>query len=210
MDSERWAILGPSGSGKTTLLRLIAGLERADVGTVHMKGRLLNNCLPKERGVSLLFQNSTLLPHLDVREHLELPVRLARGSLADAESRIQGLADAFELGPILHRRPADLSAGEKHRVELARCLVRQPAVWLLDEPTSHLDAPLRRRSRQIILEQSRSAGVPILLVTHDVQDAEALAERVLILDGGRVVQMGTLEELRARPASSVVRELLAL
>ena len=199
-------VVGPSGSGKSTLLRLIAGLEAPSEGAVWVGGREVTAVAPHRRGVAMLFQSYALFPHLDVAANIGFGLR-ARGE-AGADERVREAAQRLGLAELLGRRPAELSGGERQRVALARALVARPDVLLLDEPLSNLDAPLRAAGRDEIRRVHESTGVTTVHVTHDQDEALVLGDLVAVLDRGRVEQVGTPEEVYARPASTFVAGFL--
>jgi ABC-type sugar transport system ATPase subunit len=194
------AVLGPSGSGKTTLLRAIAGLEPVDAGRVLIDGADQASVAPARRGVAMVFQSFALFPHLSVERNIAFGVR-ARGERTDG---VLETARSLRLEGLLERRPGELSGGERQRVALARALVAGPRVLLLDEPLSNLDAQLRASARTEIRRVQERTGVTTLHVTHDQDEALALGHRVAVLHEGRVVQVGTPDELWERPASTWV------
>ncbi len=192
------AVLGPSGAGKSTLLRAIAGLERLAGGRVAIDGADQASVAPARRGVAMVFQSFALFPHLSVERNIAFGLRARRESVA----HVVDTARSLGLEPLLDRRPGELSGGERQRVALARALVADPRVLLLDEPLSNLDAQLRAGARTEIRRVQERAGVTTLHVTHDQDEALALGHRVAVLHEGRVVQVGTPDELWERPAST--------
>jgi len=197
---ELMAVLGPSGSGKSTLLRAIAGLEPVAAGRVLIDGADQSAVAPARRGVAMVFQSFALFPHLDVERNIAFGLR-ARGEATDA---VLETARSLRLDGLLDRRPSELSGGERQRVALARALVAGPRVLLLDEPLSNLDAQLRASARTEIRRVQERTGMTTLHVTHDQDEALALGHRVAVLHEGRVVQIGTPDELWERPASTWV------
>ncbi len=196
------AILGPSGCGKSTLLRLLAGLERADAGRIIVDGEDVSGLPPERRGIGLVFQDFALFPSLSVRRNIEYGPRMKGMPRAERAREAEALAAAFEIGRLLDRNPASLSGGEQQRVALARTLAAGPRLVLLDEPLSSLDAGLRRRLRSEIAERLRAAGLMALHVTHDVEEALAMADKVFLMGQGRIVESGSPEELYANPATA--------
>ena len=182
---ERLAVVGPSGGGKTTLLRLAAGLETPTSGEVRLGGRLVTEIPPEERSVAMAFQVPALYPHLTVRGSLAFPLRYHPAP--DAEQRIRDTAVSLDIAGLLDRMPHELSGGQRQRVALGRCLVRRPAVLLLDEPLSQLDVPLRAAVREVILGACREWGTTVMWVTHDPAEAAAVGDRVAEMRGGRLV-----------------------
>jgi len=175
------AVVGPSGGGKTTLLRLAAGLEEPTSGEVRLGGRVVTAIPPERRGVAMAFQIPALYPHLTARDNLAFGLRYQSVPAAEAMQRVSAAAAALDIAGLLDRMPHELSGGERQRVALGRCLVRRPAVLLLDEPLAHLDVPLRTAVREAIVRATREWGTTVLWVTHDPAEAAAL--------GGRVVEM---------------------
>jgi len=198
-DGELLAILGPSGSGKTTLLRLVAGLERADAGTVTLGGEDVTALEPARRDVGMVFQGHALFPHLTVRRNVSYGLEARGASPRDAAPRVEETAARLGIADLLERRPGRLSGGERQRVALARALVRSPRALLLDEPLSSLDAPLRTELRREIARLHRELGLTILHVTHDQAEALALGDRVAVLRDGALEQVGTPAEVYERP-----------
>ena len=198
-DGELLAVLGPSGSGKTTLLRLVAGLERADAGSVHIGGRDVTALAPAFRDVGMVFQGHALFPHLTVRRNISYGLEARGTSAREAGPRVEEVAARLGISELLERRPGRLSGGERQRVGLARALVREPSVLLLDEPLSSLDAPLRAELRREIARLHRELGLTILHVTHDQAEALALGDRIAVLRDGALDQVGSPAEVYDRP-----------
>jgi multiple sugar transport system ATP-binding protein len=203
-DGELLVIVGPSGCGKTTTLRLIAGLETPDAGNIFLDGKSLAGVAPEARDVAMVFQNHALFPHLTVRENLALGLRLRKFPRAEIAERVGGAAETLGLAGLLDRRPAELSGGECQRTALGRALVRRPRVFLLDEPLSNLDAPLRLQLRGEIARLRRRSGATMIFVTHDQAEAMALADRVAVMKEGALRQVARPMEIYARPASRFV------
>lgn len=202
-------VLGISGSGKTTLLRIIAGLEQADEGDVFLGSERITERLPQERNMGFVFQDLALYSHLTVEKNILLPL-LAHGcQRREAGERAANIAAEFGLGKFLPRRAGSLSGGEAQRLALARSLVREPALTLLDEPFSHLDAPLQRESRSFVFSTLRQRGATAVLVTHNHQDAQAAGGRVVFLDDGRIVQEGAWTDLYRHPATPQVARVVS-
>ncbi|HEV2290571.1 MAG TPA: ABC transporter ATP-binding protein [Gemmatimonadales bacterium] len=198
------AILGPSGCGKSTLLRCIAGLEQPTSGDILIGDQRVNDVPPAERDVAMVFQSYALYPHLTVRENLEFPLRMRKVRPATRSERITSVARRLELGDLLDRLPGQLSGGQRQRVALGRALVREPAVFLLDEPLSNLDATLRVQLRADLLALQASLEATMLFVTHDQAEALTLGRRLVVIDGGRVQQVGTPNEVYGSPANVFV------
>jgi iron(III) transport system ATP-binding protein len=205
---EFFAFLGPSGSGKTTLLRLIAGFGMPDRGRIMIGGRDMTRTPPWSRNVGLVFQNYALWPHMTVAQNVAFGLERRRVPRAEREARVKAALGLVGLAHLIDRRPAQLSGGQQQRVAIARTLAIEPDVLLLDEPLSNLDAGLRAGVRQELVELQRRLGLTTILVTHDQEEANAAADRMAVLDGGRVLQMGTPAELYDRPANRFVAGFL--
>ena len=203
-DGELLVIVGPSGCGKTTTLRLLAGLETPDRGTIRLDGKSLEGVAPKDRDVAMMFQNHALLPHLSVFQNMGFGLMLRKFPRAEIAARVQQAAEILNLTGLLERKPGELSGGEGQRVALGRALVRQPKVFLLDEPLSNLDAPMRLQLRAEIAAVRRRAGATMIYVTHDQAEAMALADRVAVIRDGSVQQAAAPLELYQRPANRFV------
>ncbi len=203
-DGELLVIVGPSGCGKTTTLRLLAGLETPDCGAIRLDGRSLEGVAPKDRDVAMMFQHHALLPHLTVFENMGFGLMLRKFPRAEIAARVRTAAEMLNLTGLLERKPAELSGGECQRAALGRALVRQPKVFLLDEPLSNLDAPLRVQLRAEIAAVRRRAGATMIYVTHDQAEALALADRVAVMRDGAVQQAAPPLELYQRPANRFV------
>jgi ABC-type sugar transport system ATPase subunit len=203
-DGEFVTLLGPSGCGKTTTLNVIAGLEEATSGEVRIGGRVVNDLGPFERDVAMVFQNYALYPHMTVAENIGFTLRLRKRPKAEVTERVRGVAATLELSQLLDRLPRELSGGQQQRVALGRALIREPAVFLFDEPFSNLDAALRVRMRGEIKELHQRLGVTSVFVTHDQEEAMSISDRVAIMRLGRVEQVGTPEDVYARPGSTYV------
>jgi multiple sugar transport system ATP-binding protein len=201
---ELLAVLGPSGSGKSTALRVVAGLETPDAGRVLVGGRDVTGVAPARRDVAMVFQSFALFPHLTVRENIGFGLAARRTPAAEREQRVREAAQVLDLEDLLGRRPHALSGGERQRVALARALAGRPRVLLMDEPLSNLDAPLRERARTEIRRLHRETGATVVYVTHDQGEALSLGERVAVLDGGRLLQLGAPDDVYERPADRVV------
>jgi multiple sugar transport system ATP-binding protein len=207
-ERELLVLLGPSGCGKSTVLRLIAGLEEADAGEIHIGGRQVEKLRPRERNVALVFQNYSLYPHMTVAENLGFPLSVAKVKKAEIADRVAQVAQMLDLTERLKSRPAQLSGGQRQRVALGRAIIREPALFLLDEPLSNLDAELRVRMRQEIVALQRRLGKPMIHVTHDQTEALTMADRIALLHKGRLLQLGTPSELYRAPASRFVAEFI--
>ncbi len=203
-EGELVVVVGPSGSGKSTLLRAIAGLEDLDQGTVHLRDIDVTDLPAGSRDVSLVFQDYALFPHLDVAANIGFGLAARRMRSAAIRDKVDAAARLLELDRLLDRRPRELSGGEQQRVALARAMVREPAVFLMDEPLSNLDAAMRVRTRARTRDLQRRLGVAMLYVTHDQDEAMALADRLVVLRAGRVEQVGTPDEIYRNPATPFV------
>ena len=203
-DREFVVFLGPSGCGKTTTMRMIAGLEDPDQGRIGIGDRVVNDLEPKERDVAMVFQNYGLYPNLSVYENIRFPLKVRRVAHGEHDGRVRRAASMVELGELLHRLPRELSGGQRQRVALARAIVRQPAVFLMDEPLSNLDAKLRISTRAQIKHLHHEIGATTIYVTHDQSEAMTLADRVVVMHGGRVQQVGSPTEIYDRPINRFV------
>jgi multiple sugar transport system ATP-binding protein len=203
-DGEFVAVVGPSGSGKSTLLRLIAGLERATSGTIRIGDRAVNDVPPRQRNVAMAFQHPALYPHLTVAGNLAFPLRLRRLPSNRINDKVQAIAEQLSITPLLDRKPAAISGGERQRVALGRVLVRDADCNVYDEPLAHLDPPLVEQLQAVLIEQQRRRPTTTLFVTHHQQEALALGSRVIVLAGGRIQQVGPPLEIYDRPANRFV------
>jgi len=207
-DGEFLVLVGPSGCGKSTALRLIAGLEVATAGDVYIGDRCVTHVPPATRDVAMVFQNYALYPHLTVGENIGFGLRMRRVAAAEAARRVQEAAERLAIGDLMARRPADLSGGQRQRVALARAIVREPQVFLFDEPLSNLDAKLRVETRAELLSLHRALNATMIYVTHDQVEAMTMGQRVAVLSEGRLRQLGTPAEVYARPADTFVARFL--
>ncbi|MEV4513350.1 ABC transporter ATP-binding protein [Dactylosporangium sp. NPDC049525] len=211
---EIFALLGPSGCGKSTTLRMIAGLERVDAGTIAMAGRALADgatgkaLRPEKRNIAMVFQSYAVWPHMTVGQNVEFPLKMRGVAKAERRRRVADILEVTGLGAVTGRSAAMLSGGQQQRVALARALVYAPDLLLLDEPLSNLDAKLRTQMRHEIRRLNRELGTTMLFVTHDQDEALSLADRVAVMHGGRVEQVGAPTELYERPATPFVRDFL--
>jgi len=203
-DGSFVVVVGPSGCGKSTLLRMVAGLEEISAGEIAIGGRVVNRLEPKDRDVAMVFQNYALYPHMSVYDNMAYGLKIRRMSRADIDRRVQEAARILELGELLRRKPRQLSGGQRQRVAMGRAIVREPAVFLFDEPLSNLDAKLRMQMRLEIKKLHRQLGVTSLYVTHDQVEAMTLADRLIVMNAGIAEQIGTPMEIYARPASVFV------
>ena len=203
---ELVAFVGPSGCGKTTTLRLIAGLEEADSGSIFIDGKLANIIPAKDRDVAMVFQQPALLPHMNVFENMAFGLMLRKFPKPEIETRVQEAAQILGLSEKLRCHPNKLSGGEAQRVALGRALVRKPKLFLLDEPLSNVDTPMRKQLRQQIIEIQQMLKVPMIYVTHDQREALAIGQRIAVLNRGALQQIGTASEIREKPANKFVAE----
>ena len=203
-DREFLVLLGPSGCGKTTTMRMIAGLEEVTEGEILIDGKRVNDLDPKDRDVAMVFQSYALYPNMNVYENIRFPLKVRRIPEAEHDERVRRAAAMVELDDFLHRRPAELSGGQRQRVALARAIVREPNVFLMDEPLSNLDAKLRVSTRAQIKNLSHELKVTTIYVTHDQIEAMTLADRVVVMSKGVVQQVGTPTEIYDRPANTFV------
>jgi multiple sugar transport system ATP-binding protein len=203
-DGELVVLVGPSGSGKTTALRMLAGLEEVDAGAVYIGDRDVSDDPPKSRDVAMVFQNYALYPYLSVLDNMAFPLRVAKVRRAEREARVREVAEMLELTQYLTRKPAQLSGGQRQRVAMGRAIVRQPRVFLMDEPLSNLDAKLRVQMRADIAALQARLGVTTVYVTHDQAEAMTLGHRVAVLRDARLQQCDTPRALFDRPANTFV------
>ncbi len=207
-DGELVVLLGPSGCGKSTLLRIVAGLEKPTDGLVSIGGRIVNDVAGKRRDVAMVFQNYALYPQMTVAENMAFPLRSRKRPKAVIKSRVAEVSKLLEIEELLGRKPAELSGGQQQRVAMARALVRRPAVLLMDEPLSNLDARLRDQTRKEIRRLQRTAGVTTIYVTHDQTEALTLADRVVVMRGGEIYQVAAPAELYRRPSNAFVASFI--
>ena len=207
-DRELLVLLGPSGCGKTTALRMLAGLEEPDGGDIRIAGKSVVGLEPKDRDVALVFQSYALYPHLSARDNIGYPLKVRSLSRTEQQAKIERVAEMLAIGHLLPRRPAQLSGGEQQRVALARAIVREPQVFLMDEPLSNLDAKLRVHTRTELKSLQRELGTTMVFVTHDQAEAMSLAHRIAVLSQGELQQIGTPDEVYDRPANVFVAEFI--
>jgi len=203
-DGELLVLVGPSGCGKSTLLRMIAGLESISHGTLTIDGRVVNAVPPKDRDIAMVFQNYALYPHMSVAENLAFGLRLRKLPKEEIRQRTESVAAKLGLSAVLQSRPGMLSGGQRQRVALGRAIVRNPKVFLLDEPLSNLDAKLRLSTRMEIARLQRELAATMIYVTHDQIEAMTLGQRIVVLDGGVIQQIDTPMQLYARPVNMFV------
>jgi len=207
-DHEFIVIVGPSGCGKSTLLRMVAGLEDISVGDILIGDRVVNNLEPAERDIAMVFQNYALYPHMSVFDNMAYGLKIAKVPSAEIKVRVDKAAKILELGHLLDRKPRQLSGGQRQRVAMGRAIVRQPKVFLFDEPLSNLDAKLRAQTRLEIQKLHRELGITSLFVTHDQVEAMTLAQRIIVMNGGVMDQFATPEEVYSRPATTFVASFI--
>src|SRR5437868_6975076 len=203
-DGEFLVLVGPSGCGKTTALRMVAGLEDITDGTVSIGGRVVNNLTPKDRDIAMVFQNYALYPHLNVADNIAFGLRLRKAPKHVVSERVAWAARLLDLTPYLTRRPKELSGGQRQRVAMGRAIVREPQVFLMDEPLSNLDAKLRVQMRADIAKLQHDLGTTTIYVTHDQVEAMTMGDRVAVMKDGVLQQVGTPQELYDTPANQFV------
>ncbi len=207
-DHEFIVIVGPSGCGKSTLLRMVAGLEEISGGDISIGGRVVNDLEPSERDIAMVFQNYALYPHMSVFDNMAYGLKIKKVPIDEIKTRVDKAAKILELGHLLARKPRELSGGQRQRVAMGRAIVRQPQVFLFDEPLSNLDAKLRAQTRLEIQKLHRELGITSLFVTHDQVEAMTLAQRMMVMNAGVMEQFGTPEEVYHRPASTFVASFI--
>ena len=207
-DGEFVVFVGPSGCGKSTTLRLIAGLEEVSGGEIEIDGRIVNNLEPKERNIAMVFQNYAIYPHMSVRKNIGFGLRTSGLSMPDRNKRIDEVAEILGMADLLERKPNQLSGGQRQRVAIGRAMVRDPAVFLFDEPLSNLDAQLRTQMRLEIKKLHQRVGNTIVFVTHDQVEAMTMADRIVIMKDGYIQQVGTPAEVYHKPANAFVAQFI--
>jgi iron(III) transport system ATP-binding protein len=214
-DGEFVSFLGPSGCGKTTTLRMLAGLEKNTHGTVHLDGEIVNDPLenhflpPEKRRIGMVFQSYAVWPHMNVFENVAYPLRITKRPNSEIQKSVNAMLELVELGGLSNRSPHQLSGGQQQRVALARGLVMEPKVLLLDEPLSNLDAKLREKMRKDIREIQKKLKLTVVYVTHDQVEARTMSDRIVIMKSGAIVQVGTADEIKERPANEFVRDFIS-
>jgi multiple sugar transport system ATP-binding protein len=203
-DKESMSFLGPSGSGKTTLLRCIAGLESPDSGDIYIGDTLVNDLSPKERDIAMVFQNYGLYPHMSVYQNIAFPLKMRKLAKQDIDRKVREVAELLRITHLLNRRPKQTSGGEAQRTALGRAIVRDPKVFLMDEPLSNLDAKLRIYMRAELKRLHRELGVTTIYVTHDQAEAMTIADRIAVINNGSLQQVGTSEMLYDSPTNAFV------
>jgi sn-glycerol 3-phosphate transport system ATP-binding protein len=207
-DGEFIVIVGPSGCGKSTLLRMVAGLEEITGGEIAIGGRVVNDLEPSERDIAMVFQNYALYPHMSVYDNMAYGLKIAKVPRPEIDARVKKAAGILELEGLLDRKPRQLSGGQRQRVAMGRAIVRQPQVFLFDEPLSNLDAKLRAQTRIEIRTLHRELGITSLFVTHDQVEAMTLAQRMIVMNKGVVEQIGAPEAVYAQPATTFVASFI--
>ena len=207
-DQEFLVLLGPSGCGKTTTMRMIAGLEDVSHGEIVVDGKVVNDLDPKDRDIAMVFQSYGLYPNMNVYENIRFPLKVRKVDPATHDARVNKAAEMVELTDFMHRKPAELSGGQRQRVALARAIVREPNVFLMDEPLSNLDAKLRVSTRAQIKNLSHELKVTTIYVTHDQIEAMTLADRVVVMSAGVVQQVGTPTDIYDMPANTFVASFI--
>ncbi len=207
-DGEFFALLGPSGCGKTTLLRTIAGLEQASAGRVIMDGVDVTTLAPGKRDVAMVFQDYALFPHMDVQDNISYPLKLQKMATQERHAKALSTGEGLGLAHLMTRRPGQLSGGQQQRVALARAIAYRPKVFLFDEPLSNLDARLRLEARSFLKRLQHDLGVTTVFVTHDQAEALAMADRIAVMDSGRIRQLGSPSEVFHRPVDTFVANFI--
>jgi sn-glycerol 3-phosphate transport system ATP-binding protein len=207
-DGEFIVIVGPSGCGKSTLLRMVAGLEAVTSGEIVIGDRVVNQLEPKDRDIAMVFQNYALYPHMNVEGNMAYGLKIRGLPKSEIEGRVARAAQILELSPLLKRKPRELSGGQRQRVAMGRAIVREPAVFLFDEPLSNLDAKLRVQMRAELQALHRRLATTSLYVTHDQVEAMTLAQRMIVMNGGRAEQIGAPLEVYAKPATTFVASFI--
>jgi multiple sugar transport system ATP-binding protein len=207
-DREFLVLLGPSGCGKSTLLKMIAGLEEITKGEIYIDGKLVNYTPPKDRDVAMVFQNYALYPHMTVRDNIGFSLKMARVNRAETTRHVEEVAKTLQLEPFLERRPEQLSGGQRQRVALGRAIVRNPAVFLMDEPLSNLDAKLRIQMREELLRLHERLEATIIYVTHDQIEAMTMGSRIVLLRDGVIQQIGAPQDVYDHPVNTFVAGFL--
>jgi len=207
-DGEFVVLVGPSGCGKSTTLRIIAGLEESSTGEVEIAGRVVNNLEPKERNIAMVFQNYAIYPHMTVRKNIGFGLRTSPLSKAEKNKRLEEIAEILDMTELLGRKPSELSGGQRQRVAIGRAMVRDPAVFLFDEPLSNLEAQLRTQMRLEIKKLHQRVGTTIIFVTHDQVEAMTMADRIVIMKDGVIQQVGTPADVYHKPANTFVARFI--
>jgi multiple sugar transport system ATP-binding protein len=207
-EGEFLVLLGPSGCGKTTLLRMIAGLEKPSAGDILIGDQVVTRLPPRARGIAMVFQSYALYPHMNIFKNIAFPLKAAKMPKDDTKQKVEWAASMFGIDKLLHRKPRELSGGERQRVALARALVREPNVFLLDEPLSNLDAKLRTSAREELHRLQKSVGITTIYVTHDQVEAMGMGDRIAVMSEGKVRQLNTPGKIYSDPADTFVAGFL--
>jgi len=200
-DEEFLTLLGPSGCGKTTTLRLIAGLEHPNKGNIYIGGQLVNDLPPKDRNVAMVFQSYALYPHMNVFDNIAFPLKIRGLPKEEIRRRVKETAELLDISTLLERKPKELSGGQKQRVALGRAIIRQPQVFLLDEPLANLDAKLRLYMRVELKKLQKSLGITTIYVTHDQVEAMSMSDRIAVMNNGKLQQVGDPSQIYMRPSN---------
>src|SRR3990172_2884 len=203
-NGELCVFLGPSGCGKTSTLRTVAGLVRPSSGRILIDDRVVNNLYPGERDIAMVFQSYALYPHMTVREHFAFPLRAGKMPEPEIAKKIESIAELLQMHPLVDRSPRELSAGQAQRVAIGRALIRTPKLWLLDEPLNNLDARLQVETRAVLKHIQRESGITSIYVTHNQEEAQSLADQIVIMDSGLIQQIGTPQEVYDEPTNLFV------
>ena len=203
-DGEFMALVGPSGCGKTTTLNMVAGLIELTSGTISIGGKMVNDLDPKDRDIAMVFQNYALYPNKSVGENLAFPLQMRKVQRSEIETRVKRAAEILSIGHLLNRKPRQLSGGQQQRVALGRALVREPKAFLMDEPLSNLDAMLRVQMRSELKRLHQQFSTTVIYVTHDQMEAMTMADRIAVMSGGVLQQVGTPDDIYSRPANTFV------
>lgn len=207
-DGQLWVLVGPSGCGKSTILRMIAGLESMSDGNLFIDDVLVNHVPARQRDVAMVFQNYALYPHMTVAQNLSFGLRMRKADRATIEKQVETVAQSLDISHLLDRKPKQLSGGQQQRVALGRAIAREPKVFLLDEPLSNLDAQLRDDTRSELKQLHQRLGITTIYVTHDQVEAMTLADQIVVLDQGRIQQIGDPQAIYAQPANRMVATFL--
>jgi multiple sugar transport system ATP-binding protein len=205
---EFMVLLGPSGCGKTTVVRCIAGLAKPNTGQIYIGDELVNQLPPKDRDVAMVFQNYALYPHMNVYENIAFPLKMRKISKQEIKDKVRNIAQLLGIENFLNRKPKELSGGQMQRVALGRALVREPKIFLMDEPLSNLDAKLRTYMRTEIKKLQRKIGITTLYITHDQIEAMSMADKIAVMNNGLVQQIGTAEQIYNKPANTFVADFV--
>lgn len=201
---EFMVLLGPSGCGKTTAVRCIAGLSDPSSGTIHIGDQLVNGLPPRDRDIAMVFQNYALYPHMSVYDNIAFPLKMRKESKGNIQGKVEKISKLLEISQLIDRKPKELSGGQMQRVALGRALVREPKVFLMDEPLSNLDAKMRSYMRTEIKKLQRKVGITTIYITHDQIEAMSMADRIAVMDHGLIQQVGTPQEVYTKPSNTFV------